>query len=316
MKRKLFMLAFWLSGVLISKAQQISMNFPHFAGKSYDFIIFQGDQQKTVFQGTIPESGHFSLSIPTEYAPYTGMSRWLITGTREGGGLDMYIPRKDFSVSCTEAMPSEKNIIYTGNEGNNDLNDLHRRQEKIFMRYEAMLMATKAFTDNDKNYPVFLQELQQQKKAYDVFQDELRKKKDYISQFIRIVNITRGIGTKLSDKEEEKAQSIAQYITGDMSWDALYTSGHWTTVIDAWVSIHTQVLKDQKQFISDFKTITSKINNPLYTDFAGRVAYYLTQQEKKEYIFSIAPIVKASGKITDYKGSLEAFSKENTNNQK
>ncbi|MDV2447149.1 alkyl hydroperoxide reductase [Elizabethkingia anophelis] len=287
------------------------MSFPHFAGKTYDFILFQGDHQKTVVQGTIPQDGNFTLSIPQEYAPYTGMSRWLITGTQEGGGLNMYIPGRDFSVSCKEAVPTEKNIIYTHNTANTELNDLYRKQESIFMRYEAMLMASKVFVDNDKNYPVFLQELEKQKNAYRTFHHQLRKKSDYMSQFIPIVNITRGMGTILSNNEEEKALNISQYIVNELNWDKLYTSGHWTSVIDAWVSIHTQVLKDQKQFAIDFSTLTSKIKNPLYIDFAGRVAYYLTQQEKKEYILSIAPIVKASGKITTYEGSLMAFSKEN-----
>lgn len=44
------------------------------------------------------------------------MSRWLITGTKEGGGLDMYIPGRDFSVNCVVAQSRDENIIYKGNE--------------------------------------------------------------------------------------------------------------------------------------------------------------------------------------------------------
>ena len=62
-----------------SYAQKIDMYFPHFGGKTYDFMIFQGDKHQTLVQGTIPEDGKFTLSIPKEYAPYTGMSRWLHT---------------------------------------------------------------------------------------------------------------------------------------------------------------------------------------------------------------------------------------------
>ena len=97
---KLFFLTFL---VLVSNgivAQSISMEFPAFAGKTYDFVIFQGSKVETVMQDTIPKNGKFKLTIPKKYAPYTGMCRWLITGTAEGGGIDMAIPGYDFSIAC------------------------------------------------------------------------------------------------------------------------------------------------------------------------------------------------------------------------
>ncbi|HWV67838.1 hypothetical protein, partial [Chitinophaga sp.] len=148
------------------QAQNIQMTFPHFAGKSYDFIIFRGKEAKTVFQGTIPADGKFTLSVPKEYGPYTGMSRWLITGTQEGGGLDMLIPGHDFSVVCTEAQPNDENIIYTGNPEIPELTGLYKKQQDIFAKHDAMLQATKAFPKNDKNYPAFEKEYQNQLMAY------------------------------------------------------------------------------------------------------------------------------------------------------
>ncbi|HFK5529505.1 TPA: alkyl hydroperoxide reductase [Elizabethkingia anophelis] len=308
MKKTLLMLLFWFAGGLAIEAQSIGMNFPHFAGKSYDFIIFRGDKPITLYQGTIPADGQFTLSIPKDYTPYRGMSRWLITGTREGGGLDMYIPGKDFSVSCTEANPTEKNVIYRNNSGNKELNELYRKQEKIIMQYETMLQATKVFPKTNKSYPVFTNELRHQIKSYEVFQAGLKQKSDYISQFLQIVNITRGIAPLLSEKEEERAESIARYIVNDMDWNYLYTSGHWTSVIDAWVSIHTRVLKNPQRFAIDVEKLNSKITSPeLYTDFAGRTAYYLTQQKEEDYIRAISPVVTASGKIKEYTGSLSSY---------
>ncbi|CAM3691025.1 alkyl hydroperoxide reductase [Elizabethkingia bruuniana] len=308
MNKNLFMLLLWIAGGFVLQAQSIDMNFPHFAGKNYDFIIFQGDKQITLHQGTIPSDGKFTLSIPKGYSPYTGMSRWLITGTREGGGLDMYIPGKDFSVSCTEANPTEKNVIYQNNNGNKELSELYRKQEKILLQYETMLQATKVFSKADKNYSVFTKELQDQTKSYATFQDGLKRKPDYISQFLQIVNITRGIAPLLSEREEDKAESIARYIVNEMDWNYLYTSGHWSSIIDAWVSIHTQVLKNKQGFASDVEKLSSKIKSPeLYTDFAGRTAYYLTQQKEEDYIRAIAPVVIASGRIKEYNGALAAY---------
>lgn len=151
------------------KAQNINMYFPHFAGKTYDFIIFQGGQQRIVYQGTIPEDGKFTLSIPEENKPYKGMSRWLITGTKEGGGLDMFIPGRDFSVSCNEATPNNSNIIYANNDYNKELNNLHKKQESILSRYEVMNQALRVFSDKDKNYRVLKQNFKSKRMLIVIF---------------------------------------------------------------------------------------------------------------------------------------------------
>lgn len=53
----------------------ITLEFPAFAGKTCDFIIFQGSKVEKVIQDIIPQNGKFTLTIPTQFAPYTGMSR-------------------------------------------------------------------------------------------------------------------------------------------------------------------------------------------------------------------------------------------------
>jgi len=308
MKTKPLILLFLLTRIFLLNGQSILMFFPKFAGKSYDFIIFQGDQQKTVFQGKIPEDGKFTLNVPKEYEPYTGMSRWLITGTKEGGGLDMVIPGKSFSVSCTEIQPTEKNIIYSGNDQVNELNRLYADQQKILMRYAAMQQALKSFPATDPGYPVFEKAGKEQQAAFRQFHQQISKNPDYAQKLIPIINITQGMGTELTDTEEKRARNIAAYIAGNMDWQALYTSGHWTSVISAWVDIHSQVLKDPYAFTTDFATIGNAMkDDKLYTDFAGRISYYLTQQGKDQLINMIAPLVVSSGRIKKYEGSLAAY---------
>lgn len=292
------------------QAQQISMNFPEFAGKSYDFIIFRGSDQKTVFQGVIPGDGKFSLTIPGEYIPYDGMSRWLITGTKDGGGLDMYIPGHDFSVSCKSKNPNDTNIIFTDNFDNKELSELSKIQQEILNRYQIMSQAINIFSSKDPNYSIFLNEYEKQKKDYEKFHRLLTKKDDYNSEFIRIVNIVNGIGTRLYDKEIDKANNISFYIAHDLDWNRLYTSGHWWDVISAWVSIHTNVLKDKGRFIGEFELIISKLKSGrLYTDFISRLNYFLKEGGKENYIKEIESIVRDSKKIDDYNTSPKEYLK-------
>ncbi|SIR02921.1 Thioredoxin-like [Chryseobacterium sp. RU37D] len=308
MKKIIFLI---LSGLCCwLHAQKIDLYFPHFAGKTYDFIIFQGDKQQTIIQGKIPSNGKFSLIIPQEYAPYTGMSRWLITNDKDGGGLDMLVSGKDFSVSCSESIPTEQNIIYQGNEENRQLNELYEKQQNIFARHDAMLHAIASYSKTDKNYPVFQQEYQIQKQQYHDFQSSLSSSPTYEKQLVPIINITKGIGTEILDNEKERADNIASYIANDINFKVLYTSGYWTTVIASWVSIHTQVLKDPYRFVEDFAHISQRLEDKnQYKDFVGRTTYYLTQQGKDLYIGAIAPWVLASGKITSFEGSLAVYLK-------
>ncbi|WP_146165471.1 thioredoxin family protein [Elizabethkingia sp. YR214] len=304
------MLMLFLAGLGLMKGQNIEMYFPYLTGKSYEFIIFQGAEQKVIMKGIIPREGKFRLTIPKEYAPYTGMSRWLITGTKEGGGLDMFIPGKDFSVSNEAPVPDEQNIIYSGNTGNKDLNELYRAQNNIMRRYEIMQQAIKLYSQSDINYNVFKEEAGKQQKTYERFQNNLKEKSDYISHFVPILNLPDGKGTRLFEKEEDRVDHIARYIAEELDWEVLYTSGYWNRIVDTWVSIHLQLLKDKDRFTREFKKISSRISTPKnYTGFVERVAYNLNLYGEDEYIGAIAPQVSSSDKITSYKGPLAVFIK-------
>ncbi|AJW65097.1 hypothetical protein VO54_03671 [Elizabethkingia miricola] len=312
MIRKIFISLFWLSGLFMLKAQTINLYFPHFAGQTYDFILFQGSEQKTIYQDTIPANGRFSLTIPKEYAPYTGMSRWLITGTKKGGGLNMLIPGKDFAVSSESPQPNDDNIIYRNNTGNKEMSAVYKKQNTILDRYEEALHIITTYNKTDQKYKIAQEDLQKEKEAYEALHKNLIAKGDYVSQFRQIVNITLGLGTQLLEKEDERANNIADFIVNKLNWQYLYTSGHWNTVISSWLDIHTQVLKDPARFSEDFQKITSKINSPLiYSEFAGDVAKILSRQGDDDYIGAIAPIVVSSGKVTAYEGDLASYIKGN-----
>lgn len=103
---------------------------------------------------------------------------------------------------------------------------------------------------------------------------------------------------------------ILRYITNELDWATLYTSGHWTTIIDTWLNIHARLIKNPEQFSKDFQTISVKINSPvIYTNLAKTIAHNLSREGQDEYIRAIAPIIKGSGKITQYNGELETYTK-------
>jgi len=276
MQKYLLIVASFLAGMSL-QAQDITMSFPHLAGKTYEFFIFQGDKTVMVAD-TIPSDGKFVLSVPAEHRPYTGMCRWLITNTMEGGGLDLLIPGNDFSVSCLDPTPNDENIIYVNNNSPETLNRLYKEQQEIFNRYSAIEQVVKAYGKGDKAQKFFTKELNTQIKAYSDFQKKLNNESKYIAQFITIVNVTMGNATRLGINENEKALAISDYITNQLDWDMLYTSGHWSGIITAWTDIHTAVIKDKDVMASDMATIQKKLNPKLRKEFDDKVAYLQSRQ--------------------------------------
>lgn len=288
-------------------AQKISMNFPAYAGKTYDFVLFKGNKTN-VLTGTIPSDGKFVLEIPIELSPYHGMSRWLITNTTEGGGLDMIIPGKDFSVECLVEKPLQKDIIYKGNDENKTLDSIFSIQKMIIEKYSIMSKALKIYSKTDKNYNIYNDEYSQQLINHDVFLESLIHSNRYADQFLMINNLTTGVGmSRLTADESVKGKEAGKYITENMDWRILYTSGYWDTVIKAWVDIQTTAL-DQTALQKNFVTIGNKLKSPeMYTSYVERVTHYLTTLGKDDIIEKLTSTILSSKKMANYDGVLSVY---------
>jgi thiol-disulfide isomerase/thioredoxin len=293
-----------------SFSQSVSMDFPAFAGKTYDFIIFQGSKNEKIIQDTIPANGKFTLTIPAKFAPYIGMSRWLITGTAQGGGLDMAIPGHNFSVTCLSDTPDTNNIVYTGFDAVNELNSLNTQQQQIIEKFAVVSKASVLYAENKKLYTIFNKEKIKQKEAFENFNKHLKSNPSFNARFLPIVNLIKGIPPHLTANEDEKAAIYNQFITKDLNFNDLYVSGHWTAIIRDWVGYQSNSVQDVAQFVKDFKLISARITNPTqYTDFVGKLTYYLTTYGKDNYVDAIANAVVGSGKVHTYVGSMQVYIK-------
>ena len=288
-----------------AQAQTITLEFPAFAGKTFEWVLFQGDKTIKLYENdTIPANGKMVLEVPQQYAPYSGMCRWLITNTAEGGGLDMAIPGQSFSVKCLSAKPNNDNIVFEGYDALHELNRLHALQQGIIEKYDAMSKATQLY---DAKHPLFAtlqKEKEAQVLAYTQFQQDLKKNPNYNAQILPIFNLVSGTPPQLTDDYNERAKLVNQYITHELNFDHLYTSGHWTGIIQSWVQMHAQLYQDKDGFVKAFNVVSNRISEPAkYTDFVGKVTYMLNKLGKDDFVEGIAPTVVNSGKITAYEGA-------------
>jgi thiol-disulfide isomerase/thioredoxin len=261
-------------------------------------------------QDTIPKDGKFVLKIPNKYAPYTGMCRWLFTNSEQGGGIDMAIPGHDFSISCLSDRPDNTNIIFTGFDAVNELNRLNSLQKIIIDKFETMSKASKLYNQSHPLYMSFQNEKEYQAKAYNDFQEDLKKNSNFNARFLPIVNLIQGYAHRLSDDDYEKGLIFNEFITQKMNLQDLYVSGHWDGIIQSWVMYQANVVNNKDKFAQDFKLLSDKIKNPVqYTDFVGKITFFLTQYGKDDYIDAIAKMVLESRKVTEYLGSMQVYLK-------
>lgn len=291
-------------------AQVIRMNFPKFSGKSFEFVIFQGSQTIKIQEGIIPPNGIFDLVIPDKYINYVGMSRWLLTNSTEGGGLDMAISGNDFSVTCFDKHPDNSNIIFENYDHVHELNRLFGEQSIVLEKYDLIKRMLELYAGES----IFQKQLANAKSIvideYDIFVKSLKKNPQYFASFLTIVNITKGITPRLVDDQAERLRLNANFIAEDLNFDQLYTSGHWALVFNIWIDYHVKKLKNEQEFLSDFRKISNRIADPSkYRDFIEVITGILEQYGEEQYIDLIADDVIDSGKISDYSNSLAIYQK-------
>ena len=231
MLKKLSLSIAILFACILLQAQTISLYFPHFAGAEYDFYLSQGVASDTIQKGAIGKDGNLILTIPDHYKGYKGMSQWML---RNGGGLSFVINGSDFSVSCTEAMPNDNNIIYKGNPESDFIGRHYPLQQQLLRKIEVIRNTHHVYqTDTISTiYQVVKSELELLKETFHQQQLEKQKSPLYAAHYLRISDFMNYTPLyTLSDTEEEHRAEMLRFVEEELDMDILFTSGLWRNVI-------------------------------------------------------------------------------------
>ena len=294
-------------------AQTINLEFPYFAGQTYEFTIFQGDKRIKLKEDSIPKGGKVQLTIPENFKGYKGMAQWYLTNSATGGGLDLIINNEDFSVSCLDSIPSAESIVYKNTTENIFDKSNHQKQQKLFEKHDAMLATKRAYDPKSNLYKSAEEEYASIIKQYDTYSNDLKQSSLFAAKFRQIVNLTMGIGTIITLDEKEKANNINTFITNELDFSVLYTSNHWGGIINSWTQIQIKVLKDDAKMVTDVITILNRIkSDAVYTDFVINLTKELTKAGKDNALFALIPTIKNSKRLLNYDGVLNIFKQDLT----
>ena len=276
-------------------AQTITLEFPYFAGQTYEFTIFQGDKRIKLKEDTIAKGGKVQLTIPESYKGYKGMAQWYLTNSATGGGLDLVINNEDFSVTCLDSIPTAESIVYKKTQENIFDKANYQKQQQLFQKHDAMLATKRAYEPKSNFYKLSEKEYAKIVRQYDAYCNDLKKSPLFAAKFRQIVNLTMGIGTIITLDEKEKAININTFITNELDFSVLYTSNHWGGIINSWTEIQIKVLKDDAKMLADATTILNRIkSDAVYTDFVINLTKELTKAGKDEVLFALIPSIKNS----------------------
>lgn len=311
MKKNVIIFFYLLLISYSATAQTINLEFPYFAGKTYEFTIFQGDKRIKLKEDAIPKDGKVQLTIPENYKGYKGMAQWYFTNSATGGGLDLIINNEDFSVTCLDSIPTAKSIVYKKTQENIFDIENYQKQQKLFEKHDAMLATKRAYEPKNKIYKLAAEEYTSIIKQYDTYSNDLKKSSLFAAKFRQIVNLTMGIGTIITLDEKEKANNINEFIVNELDFSILYTSNHWAGIINSWTEIQIKVLKDDAKMLTDATTILNRIkSDAIYKDFVINLTKELTRAGKDDVLYALIPTIKNSKRLLDYDGVLYLFQQD------
>jgi thiol-disulfide isomerase/thioredoxin len=216
-------------------AQTIQLLFPQFTGQQYVFVLNEGLKIDTVQSGFVGESGFaaVNLVVPEKYKGYTGIGSWL---TSDGKRINFIVNHENFSITCQDANPNPRNLIYKGSAENERKNRYESELMSFYQKLDSVFSEESAAAKNGQSpSPTFLKNMQLIEETYAVIQKELIADTSYAAYYIRNMNYLQGLlGSRVyykGNEEKEYLSDFMHYFTEEIDIARLYHSGLWSHTI-------------------------------------------------------------------------------------
>ncbi|WP_406844381.1 peroxiredoxin family protein [Flavobacterium soyae] len=277
------------------QAQTINVNFAHFAGKEYVYLLERGDKKDTIAKGKLDETGKTIIIIPASKKGYAGVSNFVLT---DGGGMDFTINNENFTVSCKEEQPNFENTKYTGSPENEFINDWVKKQGELLAKARAIQGGLAAYNKEETFYLALEKEKENLNRELKALKTSTAESKLYAAKLTEIYAVLMGASGSLDSSELESAQEINVFVRDKLDMTVLYNSGQWSNLIEGWMQLQQSIIKDDTAWFAGTKQILSRIkSNEIYTAFTEKVVILFTKAGRDGMVAAISEYAQNSGRL-------------------
>jgi peroxiredoxin len=278
-------------------AQRISVSLPHYAGKQYIFSLCEGTRQDTILKGTLNGQGKATLVIPDARRQYRGMGYFRLPESG-GGGLDLIVAGGESAlVTCSEQQLTIDNVRILLSPENAFLVSQFKRGNRL-MQQTRLLDAVLQTYDVRTTFGREAQKEQRRLLAEQLSYDSLlNRSKLYAPRFLKLSRYLDDVANAYLKKPEE-LQKIRSYGVEKLDMEALYSSGLWYPVIDYWVAMYRDFIKEDTALQADVASILKRIRpQAILEAFAGDMLTICEQNNWNNTAAVILDYLAESGRM-------------------
>ena len=294
-KRIYLPILFFFSCTLCAIAQTIQLNFPHFAKKEYAFSFMKGGEKDTIQTGTMGPKGEATLIIPEKYKGYKGACIWNL---EDLGEISFIINNENFTISCTEAYPTDENITYQGSIENDFRKTNYSREQKLIKKIQLVNYGLSLYSKEDSIYHTFEKEILHLKNEFETLQSEISMSKLYAARFLKIIDFANGITDRLlqTGQGDTGIEALMNAFSEKINMEDMYTSGIWLDALYFTMELYPDQSTYAKSMIRALERTKSQVVfECLATDVIKLTEMYgFTEAQPM-----IATYLRDSGRITN-----------------
>lgn len=233
-------------------SQTISLNLPSCEYLQYHLALNKGEKLDTIAVGRFDEVGKATFRVDDKYSTFVGVGQLTVTATPQKWNV---ILNGEDKITITEikGRENEDGVIYSHSAENMALVEFMQKHASIMQEYyEAQNAASGSFT-----FAVPAIRVSNAKESYKKYLKELKESPLYAARMMEVMLCLMGTGAELGQSQEEISKWQQSFISNELDFKKLYTSGFWQTVTVFWMEKHLMA-QDDEALLADTRHLLSR----------------------------------------------------------
>ena len=222
-------LSFYIFFVLFSSlsfSQTINLDIPTAPYMQYHLALNQGNLLDTVAVGRFDEKGKATFSLPEAYHSFRGVGKLTVTS------LDALTVNVILNGEDNITIQEGDNYVLTASSAENDyLMSTNHQMGQIMTEYNTSLSQV---SQDASVFTVPQLKIYDLKAKYKQFWRGVNDNLLYAARMVELLTALGGIPQDFNTPSDSIIIQQHRYITNEVDFDDLYTSGFWQMALDVW----------------------------------------------------------------------------------